>query len=202
MHERLPLLYLDGEHEFERLGAAHVLELEMFLVRRVLIRVARLVRLHRLAFEARLDDPRDDGIASSFAAFCRICFAMRTSTLVVSLAILFAANGCGSSSGGSTGTAGAKGSAGSSGTAGAGTAGSTGTAGGGTAGADGGGSAGADGGGSAGAGTAGAGDAGTAGATGDGRHGWGGRQRGDLRQRARRRPSAPTATPSTRRGLV
>jgi hypothetical protein len=72
---------------------------------------------------------------------------MRTSTLVVSLVILFAANGCGSSSGGSTGTAGAKGSAGASGTAGSGTAGSTGTAGGGTAGG----------------GTAGAGDAGTAG---------------------------------------
>jgi len=83
---------------------------------------------------------------------------MRTSTLVVSLAILFAANGCGSSSGGSTGTAGAKGSAGASGAAGSGTAGSTGTAGSGTAGADGGGTAGS--------GTAGAGGGGTAGATG------------------------------------
>jgi hypothetical protein len=75
---------------------------------------------------------------------------MRTSTLVISLVILFAANGCGSSSGGSTGTAGAKGTAGSLGTAGNSTAGSTGTAGGGTAGS----------------GTAGAGDGGTAGATG------------------------------------
>jgi hypothetical protein len=74
---------------------------------------------------------------------------MRTSTLVVSIAIVFAANGCGSSSGGSTGTAGAKGSAGSSGTAGSGTAGA----------------AGADAG-AAGSGTAGAGDGGTAGATG------------------------------------
>jgi hypothetical protein len=57
VHERLPLLDFDGEHEFERLRATDVLELEMFLVRGILIRVARLVGLYRLAFEARLDDP-------------------------------------------------------------------------------------------------------------------------------------------------
>ncbi|HEX4403790.1 MAG TPA: hypothetical protein VH560_03110 [Polyangia bacterium] len=84
---------------------------------------------------------------------------MRTTTLLLSLSIIFvAANGCGSSSGGSPGTAGAKGSAGASGAAGSGSAGATGTAG-----ADGG-SAGSGSAGAGDAGTAGAGDAGTAGA--------------------------------------
>jgi hypothetical protein len=89
--------------------------------------------------------PRVD---SSLWDFCRVGFAMRTSTFVVSLAIIFAANGCGSSGTSSTGTAGAKGSAGSSGAAGADA---------GTAGADAG---------AAGSGTAGVGDGGTAGAMG------------------------------------